>query len=862
MKLLDFIEKQLTWDVICRSLQLQHKLLPTVAKCPICKTSSLRVCLDSTRPVIRMSCSHCKRGGSPLWWFNHVWNSNITNTLNRLQDLQIKVPPQAYSSSFHLQWEKLTKKQSLGTDAWDKQIITSWNRLHGCRQFFPLYINRQTRGQTADRWVSKLNRLVGVMTVPELHRISRHPALQLSDTAPALTIPFYVNHRQVCGIYGIHSCKNNPTGRYYGFQGTDQQAGLAWLDTAIDCSPSQSVLVTHNPLLGLKIQLKFASIGHHGAPLVCALNDGSAITSPSVWTNLRDRDLVFWTEDLDATTIEHAVLTDGKIRCSRIAETLSAVAFHEPWVEMNPVARLTTVAKTAIKAVSAVENFLSRASDARIAQVARDLAGKPAVLDTLLTRMKNTYQNKLRCFLPGESSVKTFRVGSNREVVEVGNQWFLDSVNTRTLLSDFTVRLNRFIDSGDDLSLYEGEIHYKDQTIPFREKTSTIENQLVPFVKDQLIENGLGVTVTPASQSRKLYNIAMRFNTPELVKIPRHVGWHVDQQSLVFPLFRIDRGGVLDTQFRLVCGEDCPAVTFKPSSHCIPDSLIRMYLHGMSGSELDILNVIADYVLGATHSQSPKPTCLIYDQYGLVWDAMTGLGSLPQLNSPHQYPTIHKVGGFFEKFINRDSSSVLLGSPLASSLIAGIQGRCNVLNMLRNREEFQNVQLQVYRDTLVSFFQFVLRQSDIPYKTISDCFTSWVNVEMSVSYRPGFYHRESEEGRLQMVRLLIDQQTTKKAAIVAAKKVAESPQGRQSILLNDPANPDALLLNVSALLKNLHPDGAYQLHPDQIVRLIENSPIYHGRRSIGDMTYLTVDRTWPFEDNSLFADKPNLRIIG
>jgi hypothetical protein len=114
-------------------------------------------------------------------------------------------------------------------------------------------------------------------------------------------------------------------------------------------------------------------------------------------------------------------------------------------------------------------------------------------------------------------------------------------------ICDAVVRIENILRTADERSYYQGVVLFKGHTVPFTEKTETLDKGFWDWLRHLLTGKGLGAPTSVTTWTRRLLDISLRFCQPETIYGADVVGWDGERRQFNFPKFAIRLPGeVLD----------------------------------------------------------------------------------------------------------------------------------------------------------------------------------------------------------------------------------------------------------------------------------------------------------------------------
>jgi len=244
--------------------------------------------------------------------------------------------------------------------------------------------------------------------------------------------------------------------------------------------------------------------------------------------NLPRKDYVIWCCEPSPAVFNLAARLDARVHCG---------SGH---LQVRPVAFLEAISKTAKEWRIVLHRELREAKLDQIQIYAQDLDLPPSAEISLHNMLTRPISRAIRAAKPAASYGRA-AVG-NRVVIETAAGWFLQK--DMTCVCDAKLRITNVIHSKDTQdTYYAGHIEYAGSTLEFCELVETIEQNTFRWMRDKILDAGLGVMRYLPTLSKHAIDIAMQLHPPRAGNIDNRIGWDGDAAGFRFPRFVVELGG-------------------------------------------------------------------------------------------------------------------------------------------------------------------------------------------------------------------------------------------------------------------------------------------------------------------------------
>jgi hypothetical protein len=143
--------------------------------------------------------------------------------------------------------------------------------------------------------------------------------------------------------------------------------------------------------------------------------------------------------------------------------------------------------------------------------------------------------------------------------------WELDRIRGATSfpISTGVLRIDE-IHRGKDETWYKGRILFRGTETPFVEREQVVHAETGKWMRNVLLDAGVGLMRYQEEHQAKFVNIALTFNEPKVFKLELSVGWDGQTNTFNFPNFSIGDDGTV-TQAVSLAGVDkkCPGAALQ-----------------------------------------------------------------------------------------------------------------------------------------------------------------------------------------------------------------------------------------------------------------------------------------------------------
>lgn len=387
---------------------------------------------------------------------------------------------------------------------------------------------------------------------PEARGYARHWLLPGKGWTLLLTIPFYDLPGRICGFF-YAGRKWNPAAGDYCYarapefeparvMGNDPrslpshgycEAGIAMASAAMHGRYKlfdNSLLIFDDPVLAVRLQLRFLQSSGAPAPLVAAYTTADVRTS-AVWHWVPADKLVFWSTSPGLHTLWQARNARGYVSTLRASE--HAITTH---MKARPIASwLQTVQQRTASWEECVRDRLrgESANSAENTLLALGLTG--GELHQFIADCDAELAQRLTDIQAGHYTLR--QIVYNESVVYEDDQGWITQQAFR--ICNFVLKIERNLILADGRSVYQGHIRFKGQDWDFLVPAAKLDQSSWTWIRKFLQQQHVGTPLCAARWRQSLVDVALRMHPPISQPGCDVVGWDEAYRRFVLPNYSV-----------------------------------------------------------------------------------------------------------------------------------------------------------------------------------------------------------------------------------------------------------------------------------------------------------------------------------
>lgn len=334
------------------------------------------------------------------------------------------------------------------------------------------------------------------------------------------------------------------------------------------------VIVTPEPLQFLRWQTIAAVDGTSPAPVVLFMQPGLSKqlqTGPTSWQQLHGRKLVFWASAITADLLREAIRYDGYLPTPGRWKTSQTAQLEAGTVIANAVPWATAVARL-------VQTYPTHETAQLISMAVK---GSPQLRNRLLQHVDAGTRTHIHNFLSALDGQQrpVYRI-DNKEIEERGGALYWHKADGQEeLIASASIRLDSAIHYTSLQQVwYQGKITCDTgESFNFRVQRELLEKQMLPWMRDFLLEKGVFLRHNPA-WSRRLYALMTTLAAPKYIKGADTIGWDAAKSRLVLPTSTLLLGAAKPKRSQVPLPEESPGCCrlLDPADFVVPQILRKL----------------------------------------------------------------------------------------------------------------------------------------------------------------------------------------------------------------------------------------------------------------------------------------------
>jgi hypothetical protein len=694
------LARHVSWHQVLTLLgvEIPTFALPACLRCPCCPAGMIHVYHDAALGGQWLHCPTCRFAGDVIELAARVWGLDVPVALLKLQELSPglfgePLTPDTisnyvrdhveYRRAVHSFWTAAQKRLPRREEPGLRLLLKKFGiERHAGAKDWPVR-GGQFLGASTRKAVEEFFQPGAYATQLRKNRDGRQSVRRGSGAGPqriftgigwgeVLVVPFYDLPARICGFLFVGREAKPERGDFVykavplGHSQYPHEAGLAMLENVF-APPhrhlGETLFVIPDPVTALHLQARHLVSWGVPLPLVMTYQDDRHLTTARVWDQLPQRPRVYW-----APVLDHRVINQARQAGAEISSV--EVSRHEQhrWMDHRPAQYwLRYFNQHRVTWGDALEKALRARGRQEVEELLIKLQFRPNELQDFLRGCQPDLAQRVEEIL--DQRVFHRRVAINgKTVVDTGSAWVLEPGGE--LICNAAVRIERILRTSSGLTLYDGYVRIRDETIPFRENVRRIDQHgLLTCLRDRLLDAGKGPLIYQRAWDRCAVELAMQLHPPEVIPSADRVGWNEFENRFDFPHYSICADGQVHIGSGTVVAEGpLPAQRWVP-----PRSLTPMELEQLSRTSAEVrlfwalTACVAHNLLAAALHQDPVGIVLEGDGARAAGTAIARL--LGSIELAHPAGPVRTISTYL------DTACGLHGIPMIVSGPDGPKGR-------------------------------------------------------------------------------------------------------------------------------------------------------------------------------------------
>lgn len=301
-----------------------------------------------------------------------------------------------------------------------------------------------------------------------------------------------------------------------------------------------NLIVFDDPVLATRIQLRHLREYDCPLPLISIYRrDKQLRTSSHIWNWLRRR-TVFWGPREPTFALHHACSSKSRYSHAKAGDSVLGATGKGVLCSDNlrPLDWMSKIVRLSKGWNLSLADRLLKLNDQEAVNWLASLRLTGQECQTFIADCTPTLRERLQRLYSAKASLRQVRLGKC-DVHETNGGWYTN----RNCISNAVVRIEQILQSSDGSQYYRGEILYQDQTVPFTDKATNMQSQLLSWACRWLSQAGYpGMQFSPSWDARGI-QIAIALHAPHVVTDGDQYGWNQHQHQFNFGDFSLVLGG-------------------------------------------------------------------------------------------------------------------------------------------------------------------------------------------------------------------------------------------------------------------------------------------------------------------------------
>ena len=532
---------------------LDVPVFPAVANCPLCQQNTLHLFDDTVEHGLWLHCTACARHGDIITFGAAIWNTSITETLDKLADLgyinyaEKELATPTYMRHIH--------RRKVIEEFWETAAEQLW--AHGddiiaCR-LRDLGVYLELDAANADLTP---RRLIGVATRRQITTfctaMARPAPKQARKNCPSLVMPYYDFPGRLTGVLITQYSEDGAPRRNFialsAIRRRRPDAGYYMLNTAITAAPSvlrNTQIILDDPFLALAAQHTQLRHNLPLLPIMASYCGPEANSYGTSWAAFPTTPRLFQSNTVTPEIISQAAAARGYV-------SIASVTYKQ--VRYAILTRLAYIRTRAQTWQVALSNALIGQSDI----VSYSFATRLTVPGAKLYKFFKPIEDK---FVPGfidrVLSVAAIRSPNDDEPRERKPKWSVIPRATSwysragQMVCSANIIITKVLQADTGARTYIGVIYHATGSIDFADSAQKIESiGLLRFVQIHAATHNVNISIDQA-WNKRAHLFALELYQPELILISNKRGWDENSETFKFANYAINNIGEVVGEFML-----------------------------------------------------------------------------------------------------------------------------------------------------------------------------------------------------------------------------------------------------------------------------------------------------------------------
>ncbi|MFC1596746.1 hypothetical protein ACFL5Q_02260 [Planctomycetota bacterium] len=604
-----------SWDSVLTELGVRPpvRVLPAVVPCPICHESRLHGYRDEIEGGQWVRCrGQCGFAGDVIELAAAAWGLGLEAAILRLGASDLPLPADVFAPEaiedyleHHVRarrrvnefWQAAQQKPiadptsevrmllaKLGVGS-DQLISPSWPARVG--QFLGAASRRAIEDLYHPGSYSLQERLTQTQStsVRRGSGAGRSRIFRGVGWSDVLVVPAYDLPGRICGFWLLGRELSTEAGdilfrpvRLGGSSRRIKEAGLGMatvMEQKTDAMFGDAVYVVDDPLIALRLQIRWSRNSNFPLPLVLCRSDTRAQTGP-VWRQLPPRPFIFVGQDPHMFKL--AKSAGGLVSSYKISD--AEMAYNQK--HKQPHVWLHAFRKKAVRWHTALQRQLQRCDLTKGEDILVQIDFQPEEFRRFLSGCPRELAERIERMSPQRIRHRWVKV-AGQTIVENEAGW--QRYPSGESISNGAIHLEKIVRTTDDRHYYQGVVRLQGSNLPYTVSKADVDRHgLFRPVAEELLDKHHAVMSYQPSWAKRAEYIAQQLHQPEHITGLDRIGWNADLLRFVFPKFSIALGGE-------VCADSLPLVTDPPvpGEHlCSPESLYLSDRKALSGQTPEV----------------------------------------------------------------------------------------------------------------------------------------------------------------------------------------------------------------------------------------------------------------------------------
>jgi hypothetical protein len=601
-------------------------------------------------------CAECNTAGDMIQLASRAWNLSLEATAMKLIGSGFELPRELPAITKYI--EEHVRPQEALTGLWTQAqtgLANPSGELSRLLHRFNLHCN-----VPPDRRLAGPGSLLGGISTTEVERAfapaamdhadehgqqsnpSEHAVFRGAGWHDTLAMPFYDLPQRICAFLFIGREGEYPADFIFrranrGFRGNQWgrpavEAGIAMHPLALQESLEwdRTVLALGKPLLALSLQMRHFERSQRPLPIAVWYDsitrkkqhgEGQRVRTINAWEMLGNQPAVFWMPTFCASTVQQAIAVNGLI--STVGPRSEGPDHLQEYIwKYSPRDLVKHLMHSAVEWPNALERSFGTMSSAESERALRKLHAYGADISQISRRCSSTIR-PIAAQVFTAAGQRSAKLCGGPVIIERAGCWYSREGRDgkETLISDGILRMDRLLNHRGERKTYiRGQIEREGKVVEFCEPMERIDRGGLRWMREVLIQRGIGCLSYNPKFQRRLLAIAQLFQESPIADAVTAVGWNERGLQFVLPQFAVCSGGVVGSA-------DNAIFASRPPARCVypPEDLTSLELD--RGATDDDPTPLFWAVLGCMVANIIAPSChAVPSGIGLVGEGARTMG--------------------------------------------------------------------------------------------------------------------------------------------------------------------------------------------------------------------------------------------